>query len=355
MKITLNKQDEEKFYNYLDTKEKNIYVADRVNEFIGFDYKYLKPANLKNNNEELIDLLSDDEEDYELFSEYFDGKLRCLDINKYLNNPYFKNIIIDNIIDKHYQLKYESYKPYEVFICDEINVLDNKYYKEETRLAYFDKPLKFISLYQDKERWMLIVPSEIDTMEEELKEVNGNVVVFGLGLGYFQYIASLKKEVKKITIVELDEKIINLFKKHILPQFEYKDKIEIIHANAYDFIDHMMKKDQYDYAYVDLWHNAFDGIEFYTAFKKVEDKFSTTTFRYWLEPSMICLLRRCMLSLLVEQYEGLEEENYTHADNYLDELINKMYFMFKDKNITKISEIEELISHDFLKNLAKSL
>ena len=353
MKITLKKRDEYKFFEYLDTKERNIYVADRVNEFIGFDYKFLQPHSLAIENKELITLLSNDEEDYDLFKDYFDGKLECLSSKKYEQNPYFKNIKIDDIIEKHYQLKYESYKPYEIFISNEIDVLPDQYYKEITHLAYFDKPLKFLSLYQDKVRWMLIVPSEIDTMEEELKEVNGNVVVFGLGLGYFQYIASLKKEVKKITIVELDERIIEIFEKHILPQFEYKDKIEIVHANAYDYIDHMMEKDQFDYAYVDLWHNAFDGVKFYTAFKKVEDKFNTTTFRYWLEPSMICLLRRCMLSLLIEQYEGLGEECYQNYNNYLDELITKMYYHFKDTEITSIEQIEELLTPEYLKNLAK--
>ena len=59
---------------------------------------------------------------------------------------------------------------------------------------------------------MSITPNEIETMEEAVKAATGKVIVYGLGLGYYPYMISLKDEVKEIVIVENDIKIINLFK-----------------------------------------------------------------------------------------------------------------------------------------------
>ena len=86
---------------------------------------------------------------------------------------------------------------------------------------------------------MLITPNEINTMQPVIDNVSGNVVTFGLGLGYFAYMCSIKNNVNGITIVEKDKNVIELFEKYILPQFEYKDKIKIVNSDAFDFASNM--------------------------------------------------------------------------------------------------------------------
>ena len=146
-------------------------------------------------------------------------------IDEYLNNPYVKNIKLNKIIidDKH---KFEElkYLPYECFLCKNIHI--DSSYLEHIKIGYFTKEYSYLTLLEDESIWMLITPHEINTMKEAVNNAKGNVVTFGLGLGYYAYMCSIKEDVKSVTIIERDCKTINLFKKYILPQFENKDKIK---------------------------------------------------------------------------------------------------------------------------------
>ena len=199
-------------------------------------------------------------------------------------------------------------------------------YVERNSIGYFDKEYKFLALNQKGTTWMSITPNEIETMEKALKLVDGKVTIFGLGLGYFAYMASNKNDVKEIVIIEKDNKIINLFKKHVFPHFEHQEKVKIISGDALNYIKNSLNS---DYAFVDLWHDPFDGLELFLQFKKAEEKSPKCHFLYWLESSFYLLLRRCMFSLILEQLEGAKESNYLKAENISDEIINKYYASFE--------------------------
>lgn len=72
---------------------------------------------------------------------------------------------------------------------------------------------------EDGQEWMAIKPNEIETMRQPIARAAGQVVAFGLGMGYYAFMVSEKPEVKTLTIVERDENVIALFREHILPQF----------------------------------------------------------------------------------------------------------------------------------------
>ena len=59
---------------------------------------------------------------------------------------------------------------------------------------------------------MSIIPNEIETMKEAIETVKGNVLVYGLGLGYFPYMISLKNDVNKITIIEKEDILFEEYK-----------------------------------------------------------------------------------------------------------------------------------------------
>jgi spermidine synthase len=96
---------------------------------------------------------------------------------------------------------------------------------------------------------------------------------------------SLKENVNKITIIENNEDIINIFKKYLLPQFKFKNKIEIINDDA---LNYATKKLNYDYVFVDIWHDPSDGIDLYLKFKKLEVK--GIKYDYWIEQTMKCYI-----------------------------------------------------------------
>ena len=220
-------------------------------------------------------------------------------------------------------------------------------YIEKNSIGYFNEEYSFLALNHQGVTWMSVTPNEIETMQKSLEMIKGKVTVFGLGLGYFAYMASLKDEVKEITIIEKDQKIINLFNKYIYPHFEFKEKIKIIDIDALDYIKSPLKS---DYAFVDLWHDPFDGLMLFLEFKKAESKSRNCKFLYWLESSFYLLLRRCMLSLISEQIEGAKENNYLKSDNCYDEIVNRYYFLTKSLTISNKAQLDDLLSDESLLN-----
>ena len=219
----------------------------------------------------LLDLYLDYKFDYTkiLFKE---------DINKYLSNPYYKNIKFNTKRCNSWQFKYTKYDPYELFVSDNFFKIDDEIYPH---LGYFNKPFRYPSVYQNDRLWMSITPNEVNTMEEDINNSFGNILVVGLGLGYFPYMSHLKKDVLSIDIIEIDKDIISLFKNEILDQFEYKSKINIINSDVYDYFS-SNDLSKYDYIYIDIWHDVSDGMKHYLRLKEYEKKYPNVKFRYWI-------------------------------------------------------------------------
>jgi len=53
-----------------------------------------------------------------------------------------------------------------------------------------------------------------------------------------------------ITIVERDDEVIQYFKRYILPQFEYQEKVEIISFDAFEYAEKQMPGKDFDYAFI---------------------------------------------------------------------------------------------------------
>lgn len=218
-------------------------------------------------------------ENKEFVDEYFTSLLTCLDEEEYHNNPYYKLIKFNNISLGKWDLKQSKYKAYELFVKDDFMYDGDKIIPQ---LGYFENEFDFPAVYENDVLWMSVTPNEINTMKEPINHAYGNVLTFGLGLGYFAYMTSLKDEVKSVTIIEKDKSVIELFNTHILPRFEFKDKIKIIRADAYSFLKNNLKDGDYDYCFVDIYHDAGDGRNVYFKFKEYESNFKNITFEYWI-------------------------------------------------------------------------
>lgn len=132
---------------------------------------------------------------------------------------------------------------------------------------------------------MSVCPSEISSMQQPIAQAHGNVLVLGLGLGYYPLMISEKKEVSTITIIEIQPEIIQLFKEHLLPQFPHKDKIRIITADAFRYLSSVSTGD-YDFCFADIWENQIDGAKCYVHIKEEEKRLVGTEFSYWIEDSI---------------------------------------------------------------------
>ena len=86
----------------------------------------------------------------------------------------------------------------------------------------------FPTILENNRIWLTITPNEIEIMNVD--EAFGNVLAFGIGLGYYAYMISEKENVDRITIVDINDDVIHLFQKYILPPVKNAHKIKIIKA-----------------------------------------------------------------------------------------------------------------------------
>ncbi len=321
MIFLLDKKDREEINKLIETYEYNNQVADYLN------------ANVINEtiNEEDID-------------EY---KIEHLNINNYINDKYYKNIKLEEVKTGQYQIKYEHYKPNQAFLYDDIEVDENDYFLIKNKIGYFTDKFIYPTIQKNDVIWMGVFPHEINTMNRCKMNIMGHVYIFGLGLAYFPY--SYCDNASKITIIDNDPTIIEVFKKYILPHFENKDKYEIICSDAFDYIPKINKD---DYIFVDLWHNVNDGFKIYYKLKKSLKDYKNVT--YWIEDSLIACFRNIIINLINEELNqpGLD---YKRADNFIDELTNKLHYHFEKKKISSYLEIKELLSKDSLKKLISEI
>ncbi len=181
------------------------------------------------------------QEDDTTINGYFQDAVHMLETTKYIDNPYLKNITFPDTATRHWKFTHYSYRPYEAFICNDIDIDRNL--REVPQIGFFRERFAYPAVEQDGREWMAVKPSEIETMRAPIEEATGRVVTFGLGLGYFAYMVSEKQDVTSLDIVERSEEAIALFERHILPQFPNKEKIRIIRSDAFGFLNENMWQD----------------------------------------------------------------------------------------------------------------
>ena len=181
------------------------------------------------------------QEDDTTINGYFQDAVHGLETTKYIDNPYLKNIRFPDTATRHWKFTHYSYRPYEAFICNDIDIDRNL--REVPQIGFFRERFAYPAVEQDGREWMAVKPSEIETMRAPIEEATGRVVTCGLGLGYFAYMVSEKPDVTSLDIVERSEEAISLFERHILPQFPNKEKIRIIRSDAFGFLNENMWQD----------------------------------------------------------------------------------------------------------------
>ena len=319
-------------------------------------------------------------EDDTTINEYFHDAVHCLETREYRDNPYLENIKFPDTATRHWKFTHYSYRPYEAFICNDIDI--DKNLREMPQIGFFRERFAYPAVEQDGREWMAVNPSEIETMRAPIEEATGRVVTFGLGLGYFAYMVSEKPDVTSLDIVERSEEAIALFERHILPQFPNKEKIRIIRSDAFWFLNENMWQDarheasgqcreettedqreigpeddqcwrnsnegqcreeqnregrstqrgtetanrekmqgSYDYAFIDLWHDTADGLEMYLKAKRIENKLYTaglqTKFAYWVEKSLLSAYRWTVFEQTIDSCVSEEDALVRLSDNSL--------------------------------------
>ncbi len=242
-----------------------------------------------------FDIDSDERDEDLIFeNEYLRPSVEMLDPSLYKSSSYIQKIKFPTVKRSNWEMRTSSYAPFEAFVCREITVENDM--KELPHIGFFAEKFDFPAVFENGREWMTVTPNEIETMRVPIEQAHGRVITLGLGLGYFTHQASEKENVTSVTVIERDESVISLFKEFILPQFEHAKKVEIICADALDYLEKNDPEEKFDFMFADLWHDSSDGLGLYIKLKALEKKQkreekSSLVRRYWIENSIISRLR----------------------------------------------------------------
>ena len=212
----------------------------------------------------------------------------------YTGDAYFQNIKIPADMRGKWSLKTESLQPFEAFVCNDIVVTEDR--RMIPQIGFFKEEYTFPAVLENGREWMTLLPNEMVTSYPAIHAAHGRVLTFGLGLGFFAYHASQKENVESVTVVDISDDVIDLFKTHILPQFPHKEKITVVKMDAFAFAEQKMQGN-FDFLFADIWHDAGDGCDLYLRFKELEPRFPEIDFTYWLEDTLKCYLDKTLWDL----------------------------------------------------------
>lgn len=228
--------------------------------------------------------IDEDEEDREMFEYYFPEMIHYLKKEDYDSDPYYKNIKVTPVKEGNWDFHTAVIKPYELIPLDDLKEMEDG--RIIPQVAFFDCEFPYPVILENGVEWMLVTPNEVETMKEAIEIAHGKVATYGLGLGYFPYMTSIMDSVDSVTVVEHDENVIDIFNRFILPQFPNKDKVRVIHADAFEYAENVAPSEKFDYIYADTWHDPSDGVDMYLKFKALEHLCPDTRFEYWIEKTM---------------------------------------------------------------------
>lgn len=238
----------------------------------------------------------------------FELENHCMVFSKkeYEENPYYKNIRFD-CFDKekrgNFELGYRQYKAFELWPFGAPHRLDGEFI-DIPRIGCFDDEFKFPVIAENGAVWMSVTPNEVISMVTPLSHAKGRVLTLGLGMGYFAYMASLKDDVESVTIIEKEQAVIDLFTEYILPQFETKDKINIIKSDAVTYVQNLAD-DEYDYCFADIWQGAMNIDVYFKVKEACRKRFVKMKVDYWIEDSFIMgLMSSVILEITMAFYKA---------------------------------------------------
>ena len=255
----------------------------------------------------------DTPEDLRIQRDYILPAVRVLDISRYRENPYFRNIRIPDVSVGNFSLKNEIYPAYRAFVCGDMTVRED--FLEYPPLGYFREDFTFPAVLEGGNEWMTLTPVDVDTCEDAIAAAHGRVVTFGLGLGYYAYRVSEKEDVGSVTVVEISPEAAELFEQVILPQFPHKEKVNVTVSDAFEYAQTQMPAEKFDYAFVDTWRDAGDGLPMYRRMKRLEQLSPNTGFSYWIEGFILSRARSLAFEDIWQRLGGGAgiEEAVTHG------------------------------------------
>ena len=276
-----------------------------------------------------------------------------IDPESLLGNPYYKALSsLKGTKKGKSEFLVKGIPAHSLFVYDEVKTDPANFLASYSPVGYFKKPFPYPCIDREGRTWMSIIPHEANTMAKAIEKAHGNVLTYGCGLGYFAFMASIKEGVDSVTILESDPNALALFRDVLLPLFPKKEKINLIQGNALKFSLEEGQK-PYDYLFVDIYHDAEDGLPLYIELRKREE--IALEADYWIEEAILAYFRRHLISYVLEQADGYGDEAYKGYENFSERLLCSLHRHYKHAKIETAEELLSLLSSDNLRELAQRI
>ena len=95
-------------------------------------------------------------------------------------------------------------------------------------------------------------PMERNTNHDFIRKANGDVIIFGLGLGLVILPLLKKENVKSVLVVELYQDLIDLVHP-ILKKHDTENKLSVIQGDCFEVHKSIPKEQKFDSVYGDIW------------------------------------------------------------------------------------------------------
>ncbi len=221
---------------------------------------------------------------------YFVPMVHELDPSVFEQDLYYRTVRIPNRKWDRWEIRTMQLAPCEAFVCNDFRVYPDG--RLVPQIGYFLRTYSYPAVLEDGREWMTLLPNETVTTRPAIGQASGKVLTYGLGLGYFAFMAAQKPEVASVTVIEKSQAVIDLFYSLLLPQFPHREKIRVLCADAFAYAGQTAPQEGYDFIFADIWHDVGDGRDAYLRFKALEPLYSGTRFAYWLEDSIRCYLAK---------------------------------------------------------------
>lgn len=260
-----------------------------------------------------------------------------LSVDEWEKTPYHSAVHLDLVKSSHFSFQVETMRGNELFNYDEIQKDPERELNDWMKLRSMDRNFEAICLFQDDQDWMIDAPGEAATNDKPALKAHGKVLTFGLGIGYFIFMAMRNPNVTSIDCVESSPEVIQMFKRFLLPQFPTANiPLNIIHGDAFVLWNKSFLS-QYDYVYTDIYQSSLDGLK---VINRLLEQYIPPLEQadFWIENSCF----EVMWTLIWIYFDDLYNERKNAVSPAYIPYMKKIqhYFDAKDETISDVQKLK---------------
>lgn len=265
-------------------------------------------------------------------------------VKNFKQNPYYKHVPLHPSSSHHIELSTMTFLPHRLFNLESVVDDPQQACNDSMVLRALDEPLVTRVLHRKGILWMMNVPSETHTIDPIAQKVSGRVLTFGLGIGYFVYMAALNPKVTSITVVEKDPVVIEYFNEHLRKYFPQNKDIIIVNDDALKVMNQPI---HYDHLFVDTYQNETDGLWWWLRSCEklnLEDE----RLHFWIESSITSIMRVALVHVMLnatQRYDALTQECIDKT---------RAYFKTHPHHCMSVQDIQKVLyDHGLYRRIAK--